>query len=288
MDQSFITGANAPWGVAVNAGHIYWANYVGGSISRANLDGTEVNPNFITGVEEPAAISIDADHIYWAQATNPGSIGRANLDGTEVNPLYLAGLEEPYGMAEDGDHLYWAGTYPGYNMGRANLDGSGAEASFIPGLEEGSGIAVDPVVHATPPPPLTPGPISPPAGPGSCTTVSLAAATFVPQPKPGRVVPGVRAQVTVDTPSQVSVVPTLHYSSGGKPHSVRLATVSYTGTASQRLRMPIPAGLRSRLPLASTVRLDLSITATPTATPCVTPTKGSRTLKVKVVRILAK
>jgi hypothetical protein len=34
--------------VAVDAGHIYWTNLTGGSIGRANLDGSEVEQNFIT------------------------------------------------------------------------------------------------------------------------------------------------------------------------------------------------------------------------------------------------
>ena len=39
-DQSFITGANAPLGVAVDGQHVYWANTGTDTIGRANLDGT--------------------------------------------------------------------------------------------------------------------------------------------------------------------------------------------------------------------------------------------------------
>jgi hypothetical protein len=50
VNQSFITGANIPTGVAVNSGHIYWTNRNAfpATIGRANLDGTGVNQNFIT------------------------------------------------------------------------------------------------------------------------------------------------------------------------------------------------------------------------------------------------
>jgi len=61
MIWNFITGATEPTAVAVDFGHVYWANYydcnyetdppsscAGGTIGRANLDGSEVNQSFIT------------------------------------------------------------------------------------------------------------------------------------------------------------------------------------------------------------------------------------------------
>jgi uncharacterized protein YjbI with pentapeptide repeats len=59
-NSSFITGASFPWGVTVDYGYIYWANgYTcdywtipasscgGGTIGRANLDGSAVNQSYI-------------------------------------------------------------------------------------------------------------------------------------------------------------------------------------------------------------------------------------------------
>src|SRR4051812_17191726 len=96
-NQSFITGAKSPFGVATDAAHVYWANASGNTIGRANLDGTGVNQAFITtsgplpGEKEPSAVAVDGEYIYWLD--NPGLIGRAKLDGTSVQPFFIeAGL----------------------------------------------------------------------------------------------------------------------------------------------------------------------------------------------------
>jgi Zn ribbon nucleic-acid-binding protein len=72
IDQSFIetggpVGGAEPSGVAVDGGHVYWANYSGYSkrwnfIGRANLDGTGANRHFITSavVASPGAVAVDA------------------------------------------------------------------------------------------------------------------------------------------------------------------------------------------------------------------------------------
>ena len=49
VNENFITGANAPVGVAVDAHYVYWANFVSNTIARANLDGTGAIQDFISG-----------------------------------------------------------------------------------------------------------------------------------------------------------------------------------------------------------------------------------------------
>jgi Abnormal spindle-like microcephaly-assoc'd, ASPM-SPD-2-Hydin len=54
--QALITGQNGPFGVAVDSGHIYWANFGSGTINEASLDGS--NPQaLITGQSEPAGVA---------------------------------------------------------------------------------------------------------------------------------------------------------------------------------------------------------------------------------------
>ncbi len=59
VNQSFISGAQGPCGVALEGTHVYWANEgysaKGTTIGRANLDGTGVNQSFIGGARPRAA-----------------------------------------------------------------------------------------------------------------------------------------------------------------------------------------------------------------------------------------
>ena len=130
VDQSFITGASQPLGVAVDANYVYWANNVSGTIGRANLDGTGVNQSFITLTGISAQnIAVDAGHIYWSDGAND-SIGRANLDGTAVQKRFINCRCVPSGVAVDANYVYWVnGTKT--TIGRANLDGTGIDNSFV-------------------------------------------------------------------------------------------------------------------------------------------------------------
>ena len=71
-DPSFITGAAEPFGITVDDAHIYWANNfdcndqtqppsgcAGGTIGRANLDGSAVNQAFITADQDAGPGCLD-------------------------------------------------------------------------------------------------------------------------------------------------------------------------------------------------------------------------------------
>ena len=170
VDQSFIIGAIAPIAVAVDSGHVYWADQGTcattcpppqqgeGTIGRANLDGTGVNPSFITGASNPVGVAVDANHVYWSnEDPTSGTIGRANLDGTEVNQSFITGRLKPsrarinpFGVVVNANHLYWGNgcapchsSRPSSTIGRANLDGTGVNVRFITGVTYPFALAVD-------------------------------------------------------------------------------------------------------------------------------------------------
>jgi hypothetical protein len=168
----------------------------------------------------------------------------------------------------------------------------------------------------TPPSPPTPPTPTPPAGGGGeetttpppadagksdgakpdagaplvCTAApgAVAATGFVPSvTRPGKTVPGVRARITVPTPSTVSVAATFTYKDHGKARSVAGGTYSMTIGTDRNLRVPLPSALRAVAPLGSTLGVTLRIATRPTgSSPCATPTTKTSRLKLKVVQVL--
>jgi sugar lactone lactonase YvrE len=92
INRSLISGAKDPTGLALDGGHLYWANDPTGgasaTIGRSRLDGAQVHETFITGVSEPLGVAVDSKHLYW---TNYGSqrIGRAALNGSHPDQSFI-------------------------------------------------------------------------------------------------------------------------------------------------------------------------------------------------------
>ena len=145
VNQNFITGAADPWGVAVNARHVFWANRGTNAIGRANLDGSAVDQSFIdsTSLRDPRGVALDRRYIYWANG--PGKIARANLNGSGLNQNFIGAIKSPIGVAVDRAHVYWGAQGvggAGAAIGRDDLEGSDAKMSFISGVSPGW-VAVD-------------------------------------------------------------------------------------------------------------------------------------------------
>ncbi len=120
---------------------VYWTNASGGTVGRANLDGSGADQMLITGASAPEEMAVDGQHVYWANGGS-GTLGRANLDGSGVDQSFITGVSSPFGVAVDGQHVYWTNGTSG-TIGRANLDGSGVDQSFITGASSPDGVAVD-------------------------------------------------------------------------------------------------------------------------------------------------
>jgi hypothetical protein len=132
-----VTGAE---GVAVDAGHIYWANTVAKSIGRANIAGGEVETEWIKVGSFTFGVAVDSGHVYWA---TPGtnSIGRSDLAGGNVETAWIKGAGSPRGVAVDAGHIYWTDTANG-SIGRANLAGGEVETAFRKAANDVFGVAV--------------------------------------------------------------------------------------------------------------------------------------------------
>lgn len=141
-NQSFVTGAENPIGVAVDGEYVYWANSGTKTIGRARIDGTEVDPSFIPTGTTDTSLAVDSGHIYWGDFFGQ-KIGRASIDGGNVNGDFIATAGYPEGLAVDGSHVYWANVGPPNSIGRANLSGGEANQSFITTTDPIIGLALD-------------------------------------------------------------------------------------------------------------------------------------------------
>ena len=77
-----------PCGVAVDDAHLYWGSF-SNSIGRADIGGSDVEPNFIGGLDRPCAVAVDGSHLYWSEQSTQGAIGRAGLDGSGVDRAFI-------------------------------------------------------------------------------------------------------------------------------------------------------------------------------------------------------
>jgi hypothetical protein len=147
-------------GIAVDSGHIYWANSGAATIGRADLGCDEFDDAFIaTGPGSPQYVAVDAGHIYWtndAEGEQPGiyppaeggTIGRADIDGDpgSVKADFITGLGAPQGIAVDANYIYWGNApYADEAIARADIDGENADFEFhqLRGSVVPRGVAVD-------------------------------------------------------------------------------------------------------------------------------------------------
>lgn len=84
-----VATAGVPTGVAVDSQYVYWDNgYAGsgGTIGRANLDGSDPNQSFITGPDQPAFLAVDAGALPIVTTGSANvNVSSATVEGT-VNP----------------------------------------------------------------------------------------------------------------------------------------------------------------------------------------------------------
>ncbi len=121
--------------------YVYWADFQGGTIGRANLDGTNVEDGFIQAGGHPVAVAVNSSQIYWANQAS-GSIGRANINGTAVEPGFITGINKPWGLAVSPSAIFWT-SLGGNEIGRANLDGTGKNLGLVTGVSGPCSIAID-------------------------------------------------------------------------------------------------------------------------------------------------
>lgn len=126
FEEAFVdpAGPLTPYGVAVDADHVYWANANNDSIGRAELSGGGIEEAFIANAH-PAGVAVDGDYVYWGKASLPQAIGRADLDGGNVQNSLVPGVEEAFGLAADvAPATLSTGTSAGVSLGAGAIHGT--------------------------------------------------------------------------------------------------------------------------------------------------------------------
>jgi hypothetical protein len=122
--------------------YLYFAEFNGGTIRRANLDGTGQKV-VITGLSIAAGPALDlvGGKMYYCDLGS-GVIRRSNLDGTGQTNL-VRGRNGPDGPALDfpGGRMYWSDSSGG-EIRRANLDGSDQQV-LVKGQNDPHAVVLD-------------------------------------------------------------------------------------------------------------------------------------------------
>ena len=119
---------------------IYWGDYSGGNIFRADLpEGNNVE-TVVSGLVQIRGVKIDSNggYVYWCDR-NASKVQRRKIEGGPIEDLYT-GLDTPHGMTLDvlAQKIYWCDT--GTNLlngqgamavNRGNMDGSGPQEILL-------------------------------------------------------------------------------------------------------------------------------------------------------------
>ena len=107
VDLDWLDATGFTCGVAVTPTHIYWG-WLGG-VGRANIDGSNPNPNFVVAPPGSAfcGVAVGGTNLYWADR-DQNRIGRVGLDGSSPDVDFATTASSPCGVAADDTRVYWS------------------------------------------------------------------------------------------------------------------------------------------------------------------------------------
>nr|XP_026694188.1 low-density lipoprotein receptor-related protein 6 isoform X2 [Ciona intestinalis] len=112
---------------SVDDSMVYWTNTRDMTISRAFMNGSNVERFIDIGIEILQGVAVDwiGRNVFWADA-QANRIEVARMDGTSRRPIIWQGLDSPACIAMDpaNGYIYWSEWGTDTCIKRANLDGS--------------------------------------------------------------------------------------------------------------------------------------------------------------------
>ena len=149
INANFVTGLNAPVGLAVKGNTLYVANQSSGTVSAYDATTGAAAPKFttITGLKKPTGLAVTGNTLYVSTSSD-GTVGAYNTDTGAVQPFFttITGLSKPAGLAVAGNILYVANFGTKFGAGSVGAydaeEGGAFNANFITGLNQPVGLAV--------------------------------------------------------------------------------------------------------------------------------------------------
>ncbi|XP_025087886.1 low-density lipoprotein receptor-related protein 4-like isoform X3 [Pomacea canaliculata] len=132
--------------VDVVEGKMYWTDTVDDKISRANLNGSNIEVVVSDGLHTPDGLAIDSvgHKIYWTDDGH-NRIEVANLDGSMRSVLVWQDLDKPRALAlhYDEGHMFWTDWGGSPRIERADMDGKNRAVIIKENLMWPNGLTID-------------------------------------------------------------------------------------------------------------------------------------------------
>jgi hypothetical protein len=119
-------------GVSRSEAYIYWTDYTNDNISRAENDGTNIDPDFLWyTVASPTDLAVDSTKIFWTNNADL-SVKQANIDGSGEATLIPGGVTSAWGVGLDSNYVYYT-NIAGTSIGRKNRSTGALDQVLVSG-----------------------------------------------------------------------------------------------------------------------------------------------------------
>jgi len=115
LGETFLTGLDSPWGIAVSGSDLYVTNYNNGTIGKYTTSGGTTNSTLISGLTHPWGVAVGGDDLYvsnYGDDSDPdniilGSVGKYTVAGGTLNAALVSTLSGATGIAAIPEPAAW-------------------------------------------------------------------------------------------------------------------------------------------------------------------------------------
>jgi hypothetical protein len=114
-----------PYGVAVDATHVYWSDRSGGYVKRRALSslGQDILADVVIAEVGPGELALDATNVYFV--TTDGFVRSRDKAAKSPAMTIASGQASPESIVVDDTYVYWVNSVQGGAVSRAPKSGAG-------------------------------------------------------------------------------------------------------------------------------------------------------------------